>query len=154
MNHSRGAGNQDGRVTKSLLLLCFLPALALAQFSPGALSKAHTKLDGPTHCASCHIGGGGERKLKCTGCHAEIKQRLVANQGLHPSLMGQARRDDQCGKCHSEHNGEKFVPIRWDVSLDEFDHRKTRYPLEGGHGGLNLRELPHNDNLDRRHFHA
>ena len=50
--------------------------------------------------------------------------------------MRQVRRDDQCGKCHSEHNGEKFVPIRWDVSLDEFDHRKTGYPLEGGHAGL------------------
>lgn len=50
--------------------------------------------------------------------------------------MGQVRRDDQCGKCHSEHNGENFVPIRWDVSLDEFDHRKTGYPLEGGHMGL------------------
>jgi hypothetical protein len=124
-----------------LLALCFFPALAFAQFSPGTLSKAHTKLDGPTHCTSCHIGGGGDRKLKCTGCHLEIKQRLTANQGLHPALMdqvrmGQVRRDDQCAKCHSEHNGEKFVPIRWDVSLDEFDHRKTGYPLEGGHTGL------------------
>ena len=117
-------------------MLCLFPAFTLAQFSPGPLSKAHAKLDGPTHCTSCHIGGGGERKLKCTGCHAEIRQRLAANQGLHPSLMGPSRRDDQCGKCHSEHNGEKFVPIRWDVSLDEFDHRKTGYPLEGGHAGL------------------
>ena len=123
-------------VTNLLLALCVFPALAVAQFSPGALSKAHAKLDGPTHCTSCHIGGGGEQKLKCTGCHAEIKQRLTANQGLHPSLMGQMRRDDQCGKCHSEHNGEKFVPIRWDVSLEDFDHRKTGYPLEGGHSGL------------------
>ncbi len=50
--------------------------------------------------------------------------------------MGETRREDQCAKCHSEHNGENFVPIRWDVSLDEFDHRKTGYPLEGSHAGL------------------
>jgi hypothetical protein len=34
-------------VTKLLLALCVFPALAVAQFSPGALSKAHAKLDGP-----------------------------------------------------------------------------------------------------------
>jgi hypothetical protein len=28
------------------------------------------------------------------------------------------------------------VPIRWDVSLDEFDHRKTGYALEGKHAGM------------------
>src|ERR1035437_440047 len=131
-----GADRRGAGFTKLLFALCMLPALAFAQFSPGPLSKAHTKLDGPTHGPSCHIGGGRDRKLKCTGCHAEIKQRLALNQGLHPSLMGQVRRDDQCAKCHSEHNGEKFIPIRWDVSLDEFDHRKTGYPLEGGHAGL------------------
>ena len=74
-----------------LFALCFFPALAFAQFSPGPLSKAHTKLDGPTHCTSCHIGGGRDRKLKCTGCHAEIKQRLALNQGLHPALVDQVR---------------------------------------------------------------
>ena len=141
MSHSKGAEKLGATVIKWLLALGLFPALAFAQFSPGALSKAHSKLDGPTHCTSCHVGGGRDRKLKCTGCHAEIKQRLTANQGLHPALMdqvrmGQTRRDDQCAKCHSEHNGEKFVPIRWDVSLDDFDHRKTGYPLEGGHTGL------------------
>ena len=119
-----------------MLGLWFFTGAAHGQFSPGALSKAHAKLEGPTRCISCHIGGGGERKLRCTGCHTEIKQRLAANQGLHASMMGQNRRDDQCAKCHSEHNGAQFVPIRWDVSLDEFDHRKTGYPLEGGHAGL------------------
>jgi len=141
VSHSRGTERRGATFAKLLLALSLFPALAFAQFSPGPLSKAHTKLDGPTHCTSCHIGGGRDRKLKCTGCHLEIKQRLAANQGLHPALMdqvrmGQVRRDDQCGKCHSEHNGEKFVPIRWDVSLEDFDHRKTGYPLEGGHTGL------------------
>jgi len=117
-------------------LFCLLPVVAHAQFSPGPLSKAHSKLDGPTHCTSCHVAVGGGRKFKCTSCHVEIRQRLAANQGLHPALMGSTRHEEQCVKCHSDHNGEHFVPIRWDVSLDEFDHRKTGYPLEGNHAGL------------------
>ncbi len=28
------------------------------------------------------------------------------------------------------------MPIRWDVDLDQFDHRQTGYPLEGSHKGL------------------
>src|SRR5450432_463826 len=140
MRQSAEGFQQLVRLSRLILGLCLFSGLAYAQFSPGPLSKAHTKLDGPTHCASCHVGGGGEGKLKCTGCHVEIKQRLAANPGLHPSLMGPmasiTRRDDQCARCHSEHNGAQFVPIRWDVSLDEFDHRKAGYPLEGGHAGL------------------
>ncbi len=112
------------------------PVAAWPQFSPGSLSKAHHALDGPTHCTSCHVGGGGERKFRCLSCHSEIRQRLAGNRGLHPSLLQKGQPDAQCAKCHSDHNGEDFVPIRWDVSLDEFDHRKTGYPLDGGHARL------------------
>jgi len=118
-----------------LLLLC-VPGAAWCQFSPGSLSKAHHALDGPTHCTNCHVAGGGQRKFKCLSCHTEIRQRLAEARGLHPSLLGKGKADDFCAKCHSEHNGESFVPIRWDVSLDEFDHRKTGYALEGGHANL------------------
>jgi len=137
VRHAMEGFQQFVRICSFLFTWLLFSGLSYGQFSPGHLSKAHAKLDGPTHCASCHIGGGGgEHKLRCTNCHGEIRERLAANLGLHPSLMGQNRRDDQCAKCHSEHNGEKFVPIRWDVSLEEFDHRKTGYPLEGGHAGL------------------
>lgn len=121
------------RVARMLAITALLAVAAHAQFSPGALSKAHAKLDGPTHCTACHAAGGGDRKFRCTACHAEIRQSLAANRGLHPNLMGQGRKEEQCVKCHSDHNGENFVPIRWDVSLDEFDHRKTGYALDGGH---------------------
>ena len=117
------------------VLLC-APIAAWCQFSPGALSKPHHTLDGPTHCTSCHLAGAGQRKFKCLSCHSDIRQRLADNRGLHPSLVGKGRAEDSCAKCHSEHNGENFVPIRWDVSLDEFDHRRTGYALEGGHAGL------------------
>ena len=124
------------RITRVIVLLGASAAAILAQFSPGPLSKAHAALKGPTKCTACHVGGGGGRKFKCLGCHTDLRQRLAANAGLHPSLLGANRHEDRCIKCHSEHNGENFVPIRWDVSLDDFDHRKAGYPLEGGHARL------------------
>ncbi|MBZ5618267.1 MAG: hypothetical protein LAQ69_05950 [Acidobacteriia bacterium] len=126
----------DRSTFKLLVLLLCGAGAARCQFSPGPLSKAHHTLDGPTHCTNCHLAGGGQRKFKCLSCHADVRQRLADNRGLHPSLVGKGRPDEQCAKCHSEHNGENFVPIRWDVSKEEFDHRKAGYPLEGGHVGL------------------
>ena len=61
---------------------------------------------------------------------------MAHKEGLHPVLMAHKTGDNACIKCHSEHNGKEFVPILWDVSLDEFDHRKTGYALEGGHAHL------------------
>ena len=121
---------------RCVAVLACAPAAVWPQFSPGPLSRAHHALDGPTHCTSCHVAGGGDRKFRCLSCHTEIRERLAGNRGLHPSLVARGRPDDQCARCHSEHNGENFVPTRWDVSLDEFDHRKTGYPLEGAHAGL------------------
>jgi hypothetical protein len=123
-------------ILKVLLAMACVPGVVWPQFSPGALSKPHHALEGPTHCTSCHIGGGGERKFRCLSCHTEIRQRLADNRGLHPSLLQKGSPEAQCLKCHSEHNGENFVPIRWDMDLSEFDHRKTGYPLEGGHTRL------------------
>jgi hypothetical protein len=118
------------------VLAAVFTASGWCQFSPGPLSRAHHSLDGPTRCTSCHITGGGQKRLRCLSCHTEIRRRLAEHSGLHPSLVGAGRADDQCARCHSEHNGENFIPTRWDVSLDEFDHRKTGYPLEGGHARL------------------
>ncbi len=50
--------------------------------------------------------------------------------------MAGSRGDNACIKCHSEHNGREFVPILWEVNVNEFDHRKAGYPLEGGHARL------------------
>jgi hypothetical protein len=121
---------------KCLLALVCAPTAAWTQFSPGTLSRAHRALDGPTHCTACHVGGRGERKFRCLSCHTEIRQRIAENRGFHPALLQKGSPDAHCAKCHSDHNGEDFVPIRWDVSLDDFDHRKTGYPLDGGHDRL------------------
>ncbi len=111
-----------------------------AQLSPGRLSKAHQSLEGPTKCVACHSFGAFKANFKCLGCHREIRERLNARRGLHPALVreGDARRE--CFHCHAEHQGETFVPIRWDVDLDEFDHGKTGYVLEGSHRGVPCRK--------------
>ena len=121
-------------------LIAFLPAAGLAQFSPGPLSKAHHALDGPVRCTNCHAIVSGERRFRCLGCHVEIRQRLAQHRGLHATLLKGTVNEQNCFRCHSEHNGVDFVPIRWDVSLDEFDHRETGYPLEGKHAGLECKK--------------
>ena len=126
----------DTALLKVLLAVACVPAAAWPQSSTGSLLKAHHGLEGPTHCIDCHVGAGRDREFRCLPCHTEIRQRLVDNRGLHPSLMHQGPPDAQCVKCHSDHNGDDFDPIRWDVPLVEFDHRKTGYPLDGGHAHL------------------
>jgi hypothetical protein len=114
----------------AFLLLAVFPARA--QISPGPLSKSHQSLSGPTQCVSCHKVGAGSAALKCGECHTEISQRIAEGRGLH------ARHPDKenCGKCHSEHNGEDFKLIRWIPSLKGFDHNGTGYTLQGKHAGL------------------
>jgi hypothetical protein len=118
---------------------CMAAASAWAQFSPGALSKAHSSLASPTQCVSCHAVASGTRRLKCLHCHTEIRERLAAKRGWHPVLV-KGKDQQECARCHSEHNGVGFVPVRWDVTLEEFDHRQTGYALEGGHRRLECRK--------------
>ncbi len=40
----------------------------------------------------------------------------------------------ECARCHSEHNGEDFPLIKWDIRT--LDHKQTGYALEGKHAGL------------------
>jgi len=134
-------------ILKVLLAMACLPGAVWPQFSPGPLSRAHHALDGPTHCTSCHAGGGGERKFRCLACHSDIRQRLDEKRGLHASLLQKGPADAQCAKCHSDHNGEDFVPIRWDVDLSQFDHHKTGYPLEGGHSRLKCTQCHNPENI-------
>ena len=125
-----------GRSVRALqLALCFsvLVSAAGAQISPGALSRPHQSLNGSTNCASCHTFGG-QAVLKCLACHTEIATRLNARHGLHASYNIPANSSHECARCHSEHNGEDFPLIKWDIKT--FDHRQTGYILEGKHAGL------------------
>jgi hypothetical protein len=115
------------------LLLLFVAPASIAQISPGPLSKPHQSLSGSTNCASCHKFGG-QAALKCVTCHTEIASRLSNHAGLHATYNIPAGSSQECAKCHSEHNGEDFPLIKWDIKT--FDHKQTGYPLEGKHAGL------------------
>ena len=115
-----------------LLSLASVPT-ASAQISPGPLSRPHQSLNGATNCASCHKFGG-QAALKCLDCHTEIAARLSAHKGLHATYNIPAGSSQECARCHSEHNGEDFPLIKWDVKT--FNHKETGYTLEGKHAGL------------------
>jgi len=122
----------------SLLLLvflffCFLSSRGSAQISPGPLSRAHQSLNGTTNCSSCHKFGG-QATLKCLDCHTEIASRVAAHRGLHATYNIAPNSSQECARCHSEHNGEDFPLIKWDIKT--FDHKQTGYALEGKHAGL------------------
>jgi hypothetical protein len=121
-------------ILASFLFLAVLPVRS--QISPGPLSRAHQFLSGPTQCVSCHQVGSGSAVLKCQECHTEIAQRLAQARGLHARF---ANKED-CAKCHSEHNGEGFPLIRFQPSLQGFDHSQTGYVLQGKHAGLECRQ--------------
>ena len=123
------------------LLLNSLPALCLlalwtpvsAQISPGPLSRPHQSLNGATNCTACHKFGSAAT-LKCLDCHAEIATRLAARKGLHATYNIPSGSSNDCSRCHSEHNGEDFPLIKWDIKT--FDHKLTGYVLEGKHAGV------------------
>ena len=119
-------------ITVFIGLVVSLPHVT-AQISPGPLSRAHQSLDGAANCTTCHKLGG-EPQFKCLDCHGEIASRIANRQGLHAAYHLAQGSSQECARCHSEHNGEDFPLVRWDVKT--FDHRQTGYALEGKHGGL------------------
>ncbi len=134
---SLSPGRQWMRVCTILAAQVLLSGgLAWSQISPGALSAAHSFLDGPTHCTSCHDLAKRPPEYKCLECHQEIRKRLDEKRGLHPSLVGGDRTGRSCVTCHSEHNGKDFPLIHWDGPLPKFDHHRTGYTLEGRHAAL------------------
>jgi len=123
----------SAHATGWIALLLALVAAAGAQISPGPLSKPHHSLNGSTNCASCHKFGG-QAALKCLDCHSEIATRLNARKGLHATYNIPLGSSQECARCHSEHNGEDFPLIKWDIKA--FDHKQTGYVLQGKHSGL------------------
>jgi hypothetical protein len=119
----------------TFLVGCFfvVPSQVSAQISPGPLSRPHQSLNGATNCASCHKFGG-QAALKCLDCHAEIATRIAARKGLHGTYNIPTGSSQECARCHSEHNGEDFPLIKWDIKT--FNHKGTGYQLEGKHVDL------------------
>ncbi len=117
----------------ALVCCAGLSTRASAQISPGPLSRPHQSLNGSTNCASCHKFGG-QAALKCLECHTEIATRLSSRKGLHATYNIPPGSSQECARCHSEHNGEDFPLIKWDIKT--FNHKETGYLLEGKHAGL------------------
>jgi hypothetical protein len=120
---------------------------ALAQISPGTLSRAHVSLSGATQCANCHDLTTSPPEYKCLECHEEIRLRLDQKRGLHPSLVRNDRTGRSCVTCHSEHNGRNVSLIRWDTPVARFDHNRAGYPLEGKHATLACRTCHRPDRI-------
>lgn len=129
---ARGLGFSLAGVVITFLLF-LSPPRATAQISPGPLSRPHQSLNGSTNCAECHKFGG-QAQLKCLQCHTEIATRLTAHRGLHATYNIPPGSSQECARCHSEHNGEDFPLIKWDIKT--FNHKETGYVLEGKHAGL------------------
>jgi hypothetical protein len=107
---------------------------ALAQISPGPLSRAHQSLSGATNCTACHKLAAGPAAYKCLECHTEIASRIAAHRGLHASYNISPGSNQECARCHSEHNGVDYSLIKWDTHT--FNHKQTGYALEGKHSDV------------------
>ena len=116
----------------SALIFAVIPAGA--QVSPGPLAQPHQFLSGTTNCTTCHEFTRGEPAFRCLSCHTEIASRVGAHRGLHASYNLSTGPNQGCARCHSEHNGENFPLIHWEIKT--FDHKQTGYTLEGKHAGL------------------
>lgn len=105
---------------------------AAAQFfSPGPLSRAHAGLEGLEKCTRCHEENKGLSARLCLDCHTELRARVAKGTGFHGRMPAAKKQD--CASCHPDHRGLGFVMIEWEGGRDTFDHRRTGWPLEGGH---------------------
>jgi hypothetical protein len=107
-----------------------------AQVSPGPLSKAHSALDGPAQCTTCHSFGTLTPTFKCLDCHKEVAKDLSAKHGYHFQIQMRNPNGKDCVKCHLEHNGETSNLIEWPTSLQKFDHNLAGYKLESKHANV------------------
>jgi hypothetical protein len=99
----------------------------LGAVSPGKLAAAHAALE--AQCSRCHVAFGGIPPRQCLACHAPLAERIAQGIGLHAQVQRQP-----CTDCHHEHHGR-------DAQLSPpppaaFDHRATRFRLDGDHGRL------------------
>lgn len=119
-------------LASALALLPVAATDALAQVSPGPLSRAHAHLEGGSHCLECHGHGTSAQNQRCLACHKEIGTLQQAGRGFHARTAGR-----ECAGCHPEHAGTDFALIAWEGGGPErFDHSSAGFALEGKHATL------------------
>jgi hypothetical protein len=97
--------------------------------APGALSKAHAFLEGPTSCQNCHGPDHRVTPAQCLTCHDPIADRIARKKGVHRGVT------DSCVACHVEHQGVE-VDLR-PLDPTAFDHAaETGFALVGQHAKL------------------
>ncbi len=126
----------------SLILLLFIANdQAVGQFSPGKLSAYHAFLEGNSNCIKCHEKRKKELSSGCIDCHRPIKIQMEANRGYHRD------KQDNCGECHSDHNGREFELVYWPRDINQFDHSATGYDLTGKHSSLKCLQCHNRQNI-------
>ncbi len=120
-------------------------APALAQLSPGDLSRPHAHLEGLRQCGRCHELGSREVTAKCLDCHREIAAARDTGRGLHA-------QDDfaDCVDCHVEHQGRDYDLIFWPDGPEGVDHAALGFPLQGRHAELACRACHRDEMVVRR----
>lgn len=110
------------------LLLVVFYCNAIAQISPGELSKVHAHLKGISYCTQCHTFGDKVSSDKCLTCHTEIQGRIKSKKGYHVSKEVQGK---DCATCHSDHHGKTFQIVRFEP--EKFNHTLSGFNLLGAH---------------------
>lgn len=101
-------------------------------FSPGELARAHAAYEGLSNCTQCHPAGKQLSAEACLACHTELKGKVAAGKGLHGRMT--AEQKAACWTCHPDHQGRPFEMIEWGKEGEKgFDHKRTGWPLKGGH---------------------
>ncbi len=117
---------------------------ALAQISPGPLSRPHADLDGNDGCLECHSPERGVDPARCLGCHVPLARRIEKGLGLHAS-------DEyaNCARCHVDHHGSEFELVWWGESgMETFDHALAGYLLGERHADASCRDCHRSANIE------
>jgi len=124
--------NKKKVVKISILVVAFFLSVNLkAQISPGALSRAHSKLEGLSNCTKCHVLGDKVENFKCLNCHKEIKKTINEKRGYHSITEVKGKN---CFSCHGEHFGRNFDLIHF--NKEKFKHAKVGFNLDGKHSHI------------------
>ncbi|MCB1061177.1 MAG: cytochrome C [Calditrichaeota bacterium] len=126
-------------VQVSVLWFCLLllSSQAVAQLSPGDLSKYHANLEGLNNCTQCHELRKDVSEALCLTCHTAIENRVKAGTGFHSSTEV---KTSTCAKCHPEHIGRDFELVHWKDGKDNFQHSSTGWELVGAHSRAGCRQ--------------
>jgi len=107
--------------------ILFSPGQLSAQSHPGqALNGVASHADLAGECRACHPAPwAGERMSdRCLACHADVKNQIATNTGLHGVVSA---GDDDCRQCHKDHRGAEGVLTEFQA--DEALHERTRFSL-------------------------